>query len=654
MSSFSTGLSALTVSQRLIDLTGHNIANAGTPGYHRQVAHLAGRYFGGEIGQGVELQKIRRITSPVVETALLANTTETEALSTRGGYLQQIQSLLAPTEGSLEERLDAFFNEIERASIHPENLTQRQAAVQAAVAFTQELNSLAASLDQIQSSLDFQAEQIVQQVNALAEQIAGLNQQIRRIEASGGQANDLRDQRGTLINELASRMNLRVVEQDKGSVTVLGAGAPLVAGSSAFALKYDVNSQGIADLVSAEDPALRFDVKGGSLGGLLEVRNDDLPFLQEHLDELARTVALQVNEVHATGVGLNGFATIFTGLGRVTDPSVPLAQAGLSSTLQSGSLFLSVTHFASGDRTLHEIVVDPSTQSLQDVASAINAIPNVQGVIDSQTNTLTLLAAPGHGIDFAPRLPNVVDASGVAGTTVPSLGGRFTGTTNDQFTFTVSGSGTVGVTPSLTLEVRNSAGSLLDTLNVGQGYEPGSALQTVDGISVSLTPGTAQNGDTFSMEVVADSDTAHLLNALGIGTFFDGNRASNLRVRSEFLKDPGKLAGSLTGQVGDSSNFLRLAALRDAPVLSEDSQTFRQFHLGLIGDLGNSIQSLTQEQSASQAIGDSLFAQQQAVSGVDNNEELVQLLKFQRAFQISAEYLSVVNETLGELVNIIR
>src|SRR5205807_249726 len=121
------------------------------------------------------------------------------------------------------------------------------------------------------------------------------------------------------------------------------------------------------------------------------------------------------------------------------DATVPLSQAGLSFPPQAGVLSVSVTNLATGERKLTQINIDPATQSLQGLATALGGVANLQAVVDTQTNTLKLLAAPGYAFDFAGRLPTAPGTVAITGTTTPSLQGTYTGAKNDDYTFTVSG-----------------------------------------------------------------------------------------------------------------------------------------------------------------------------------------------------------------------
>jgi flagellar hook-associated protein FlgK len=292
------------------------------------------------------------------------------------------------------------------------------------------------------------------------------------------------------------------------------------------------------------------------------------------------------------------------------------------------------------------------------VAKALSGVKNLQAVVDTQTNTLRIVAQPGFAFDFAGRLASAPDTSAITGTTTVQIVGTYTGTKNDALTYRVAtsppgGSGTIGVTPGLTLQVQDSAGNAVASLNIGQGYQPGSPLQVGNGVTLQFTAGTANDGDQFTTRVTSNPDTSNILAALGINSFFTGTNAANLAVQPNLVQDPTQLAASQTGQPGDASNLQRIATLRDSTVLTNGTQTFEQYFSSVVGNIGTQVQQATQQQTAQHALGQQIQAQQQSVSGVDPNEELVQMLQYQRAFQLASKYISTVNSTLDSLMQLI-
>lgn len=653
MYNFSNGVTALSASQRLLDLVGQNLANVNTPGYRRQVASLAAIYTGGLTGSGVRIQYVRHMRNGLLDSAVTRSTSESSQLSARLGSLRLVESGLAPGDGSLNSLMEKFFNQLDQLTANPGDLSQRRVVLTNAASLAQRFNALAEDFGQQRIGLDARIQQSVADINSLAPQIAQLNEQIHRVEVTGQNANDLRDQRDQLINQLAAVVDVRTVEMPFGQTTVLAGGVPVVAGNQTVALQFSLDPRGNAQVTTAgsSEPLT---VTGGQLAGALQSRNQVLPQFLGKLDMLARTFAQKVNQVQATGLGLGGGFEFLSSVNAALSTTAPLSQAGLAMPPQAGSLFLTVTETATGLRTLTEITIDPATQSLQDVANALSGVPGVQGVVDPQTGTLKVLSQPGYQFDFAGRVASAPTTTAITGTSTPQLGGAYTGSTNDTLTYRVVGSGTVGVTPNLRLEVRNSAGSLLTTLNIGQGYEPGAVLKTGDGLTLEMAAGTLNDGDNFTVRVVGQPDTAGLLSSVGLNGFFTGTSATTLAVRPELLTTPELLAASRSGQPGDAANLRQMTALRDAKSLGNGTQSFHEFATALVADAGVQTQDVSQRLLAQEALGERLDAEWQALSGVDPNEELVAMLQYQRSFEMASRYIGVVNDTLGELLQMVR
>jgi flagellar hook-associated protein 1 FlgK len=137
-----------------------------------------------------------------------------------------------------------------------------------------------------------------------------------------------------------------------------------------------------------------------------------------------------------------------------------------------------------------------------------------------------------------------------------------------------------------------------------------------------------------------------------VNTAFTGNTALSLGVNPALLASPSLLSASRTGTSGDGSNLQRLAATRDQTTLAGGSQTVEQYYAAIVGNAGTQVQQVQNQQTAQQALGKQLQAQQQSVSGVNENEELLNMLQFQRGFQLASSYVSAVNQSYDALFNI--
>ncbi len=648
MSSYGIGLSALTANQGMLDLIGQNIANANTPGYHKQDAVLTARRY----NMGVDIASLQRRVSSVLEGALTRSIYQASTYDAHVEGMNQVQSLLAPGEGSLVDLVEKFFNQAEQLTQQPDSLTQRRSMLSIASAMTDRINTTVNELDRLEDSMVIEGQRVVEQINTHAARVAELNGQIEQIDLQRGNTNDLRDQRDYLINQMAELIDVRAVELAHGVVNVTSTGLALVVGSNAKKLFMAVDSNDQAVLTT--DPSLKtpLPVSGGKIQGMLALRNSSLPAIREKFDEFAKGLVTQIDGIHAQGVGLRGPMANVAGSRAVDRTNIPLAATTLSYPPTRGELVVGMTNLATGERTQHVLNIDPTSQSLQDVANALSTIPNLQGIVDSQNRTLRVISTPGYGFDFSGHMATRPETSTITGTSQPTVTGRYTGTDNDLLDFRVVGSGTVGVTQPLSLEVRNSAGTLLRSVNIGLGYQPNSEIDAGDGILVKLPTGTVNNGENFTVRVVSNSDTGNLLTSLGLNTFFEGDDSSGLKVRPDLMSNPEHFNASTTGRAADNANLLRIVNLRDSKNLTQGTETFSQFLTSMIGQVGSQIQDLQIRQTASRAVSDRMRAEQQAYSGVDPNEEAVKMLQYQRAFQMSARYITAVNEAFDSLLNL--
>lgn len=652
--SYAIGVSALSVGQRAIELIGQNVANATTPGYHRQRVALVNRVVGDDAGGGVAIRRFVRYTAPPARVAILASNAETGRLATRLDAQRQAEALFATGDGAIDGRLERFFNQLEQLTTRPEDAAQRRVAVDAAVGLAGRFNALSADLTDLRGGVFREAGSAVKAVNDLAEKVGTLNLRISQVEAGGqAQANDLRDQRDEYVNQLSQLVDVRVTEQENGSVNVIGANAPLVVGDLTTKLEATSDPAGnlIVRTVGTTTP-LR--VAGGRLAGLVQEHNVALPAYHNRLDALATKLIEKVNSVQSTGLGSGGPLTSSLGTVSVPNPATPLAAQGLAVPVQAGELRISVTNAATGVRTLSTIAIDPATQSLQDVANAITAGTGgqVAGSVDPN-GRLQFAAAAGYSFDFAGRLPTPPNAVAMNGTSVPGVSGTYSGAANDAYSFQVVGSGTVGTTPGLTLEVRDAANALVGTFNVGEGYPAGSPLAIKDGVAVRLGAGTT-NAGTFNVPLTADADTANLLPALGVNGLFTGTNATSIGVRSDVVADPARLATSRSGLPGETSNLARLSALRDEKSLAGGTQTFRAYFADTVGGVGAAVSGLDALQSAQANLQANLESQEQSVVGVDINEEMVNLLTYQRMVESASRFLTVVNRSLDAVIDMVR
>ena len=236
-----------------------------------------------------------------------------------------------------------------------------------------------------------------------------------------------------------------------------------------------------------------------------------------------------------------------------------------------------------------------------------------------------------------------------------TIGGNYTGTGDDVFTFTPTGDGVIGTTDGLAVEVRDADGSLVATLDVGVGYTPGTELAIADGVTASFGLGelSASENDFFALDLVADSDTSDVLVALGLNALLVGTDAASIGVRADVEKDPSRLASSLDGSPGDSRALLDLLGVQSRDLTGLGGRTLGGAWGELVSDIGFDVSSTVSALDANDSLVQSLEQRRDQVSGVNVDEELVDLLNYEQAFAAAAQYITVVNQLGEELLSLI-
>jgi flagellar hook-associated protein 1 len=658
MSQYSIGISALRTGQRALDLIGQNLTNASTPGYSRQALSLVSRSVDGVTGDGVDISRIVRYSNQQMRNGIFTAESEKQRLAARIDSQQQAETYLTPGDGTLDKRISGFFDQITSLSVRPDDPTQRTLLANTANAVAKEFKSISTNLSTLRTDASRNISQAVSDINLLAPKISELNLQIAKVEATtGAQANDLRDQRDGAIKQLAGLIDIRTQAQENGSVNITAGNAPLVVGETAFKFETVLQSNGNMQVqVANEVPVVFVTPQGGKLGGLLDENNTNLPGYRAKLDTLAQKFIQLIDNVQSTGLGSNGAFSAALGVRGPASATTPLATSGLKLPMQAGDMVISVTNLATQQRSNVTIPIDPATQSLQDISTAINTATggNVTTSINPGPNTLQFQAASGFAFDFSGRIPSQPTSVAMGGTAVPQVGGTYSGASNDLYTYQVVGSGTVGVTPGLSMQVIDSSSNVLGSFNIGEGYTPNNWIQTNNGIQVKFAAGGTTTAGSFTVPVTAEPDTSGVLAALGVNSIFQGDDASSIAIRPEVLSNPSLLSVSRSGEAGDTSNLKRFAAIRDAKVLNGNTQSIGNNFLDLVGAIGSEVSQLASQQSAQNSLQSSLEQQELSVSGVDINEEVLNLMSYQRMVESASKYISVVNIALDAVLNMVK
>jgi flagellar hook-associated protein 1 FlgK len=653
MDDYSIALSGLDAVKKALDVIGNNIANAATNGYHRQRIDLAPAYTSQVgpvlVGGGVDVQGVTRIIDTLLEKEILRQNATLGQVSQELTTLQMIEDAFGElaSGSSLSATIDDFFNALQDLSAHPSEIIWQTQAVTAGETLAAQFRTLGEFFVRLETQIRLEAENTIGTINTLTSQIARLNDSIERLEVTSTQAGNLRDQRDQLIAELSELVAVETQSREYGVVDVTIAGLPAVVGATGYELQVALTEDNKLGICIADAHNYDTNVYGGRLGGLLTLGNELLAQIHTDLDALALAIVQQINQYHVQGVGSAGSFTELTGWPM---PSEDLAD--FDPPITDGKIYIRVTNTGTGEITRHEIDIDASTDSLTGIAADISAITGLSASVAS--SSLHIQAETGYKFDFSPAVLSEPTATNLTGTSPPtiSVSGIYTGAENQTFQFRVIGTGSVG-NGALELEVKNGAGEVVTTLNVGAGYAAGDKLSIGSGIALSLSTGDLNDADSFEVDAFANTDTSGLLAAAGINTFFSGNSAATMRVCSDIVSSPARLATALTAELTDNTNAVRLAELRDRAVSSLDSMTPGEFYRCLVTDIAQQLSVKGLRQDNIEVVLQNLGRRQTEISGVNINDEAAQLLIFEQMFQALAKYMNTIQSSLQAVMDII-
>ncbi|HSI44643.1 MAG TPA: flagellar hook-associated protein FlgK, partial [Methylophilus sp.] len=343
------GKTALNAAQIGITTTGHNIANASTPGYNRQVivqsAAQAQNFGYGFVGQGTDISGVSRVYNDTLAKQLLTTTATSSSSSAYYNSINEINGLLSDSNAGLSPVMTQFFSAISAAAASPTDVATRQTVISSANSMLNRFAAVNSRLDAIRQSLNTQVSAGVNTINSYATQISQLNTVIEKaMSTTGNPPNDLMDQRDLLLSKLSEQVKTTVVKQSNGNYDIfVGNGMPLVVGDDTYSLyaRSSYTDPNRLEIAYGDPSSPKIidssTLSGGSLGGLLAFRNETLDTVQNQIGQLAITMATQFNEMQQNGYDLNG--TAGTALFNVPQPMVTSSTNNVDKSKQATATF---------------------------------------------------------------------------------------------------------------------------------------------------------------------------------------------------------------------------------------------------------------------------------------------------------------------------
>ncbi len=649
MSILDNGVSGLLAAQRGLTTAGHNISNANTPGFSRQRVDFAPRtpqaQGNGFIGKGVEVVGIRRVFDSFITEQLRASTSGSEQIKVFQELTAQVDNLLADPDGGLSPALQDYFSSLQELGSDPSSLASRQVLIGNAENLAQRFHSIAARLGDLRAETNERLRGVVAEANAIAQGIADLNQQIVVAQgATGGQpANDLLDQRDELVRQLSERLNVNTLVQDDGALNVsVGSGQSLVVGTTVGTLgvvrnAFDPGREEVALTTGGTSIPISDFLTGGEMAGILNFRDQILNQTENSIGRVAIGLAVEINLQHRLGVDLNAVAG-----GDFFQPIDATAPNILSNQQNTGApppqFTATVTDIGALTTSDYRLDFDGATHTLTRLSdnsvTTLATFPGGSETVDGITlGALTAgTIAPGDSFVIQPT-------RGAARTFNLAVSDPRTVAAAAPLRTAVAvanlGTGTIGgesVTNTTNLPLSGSGGTITlsfdpDALGVGI---PGFTVTNGPGGTLAYDPATESGGKSFT---------------------FAGFGGVSFNVSGVPRSGDTFSIGDNSNGVGDNRNALLLAAIQTTNVLTGGSSTLEEGYGQLVTEVG----TLTRQAEISVAVQDTLLSQvterREASSGVNLDEEAANLLRFQQAYQASAQVISTANQLFADLIN---
>ena len=405
---FEIGKRALLANQLALNTAGHNIANVNTPGYTRQRVKIqssdAMDSVFGPLGMGVDVTRIEHIRDLFLNDRWRGENQSLGRWSTKAKTLSQIESFFnEPQDSSLGSILNDFWSAWQDLANKPEAPETRRAVIQQTHLVTNAFHQLHSQLSQLGESLDVDIRNRILEINNLGRGIADINRQIGYVELGGDKANDLRDRRDQMIDELSQFVEVNTREDEHGRTTVSIGSMAFVDGTDYWPLEAELvgSENTVKTKIVWQDTTVEIGFFNGEMKGLLELRDQIIPQHIKDLNTLSRGIVESVNAAHRNGytlentTGINFFNPHLTDADQITvnvevENNPNLIAASLSNIVDAvgdGSNAVAIADVLKTKR-----IINDNTATVDEFYSSIIGTTGIQVMeANDQTENYTLL-----------------------------------------------------------------------------------------------------------------------------------------------------------------------------------------------------------------------------------------------------------------------
>lgn len=611
------GKRSMVAHQQGMTTAGHNLSNASTEGYSRQrvefspfepiyLPGLNREETPGQIGQGTVVERIERVRDELLDKRIVAQGSGEGYWETRDKYVLQLERLYnEPADVSIRGRMDAFWDAWQELSLHPADSAPRKAVLERGKTLIDSIKERYKGLTSLQNMAEEDIQGTVKRVNELSRQIAGLNEQIQKIEAQGDNPNDLYDRRDLLVEKLSSIIDITTDGRDPDEFVIHTAGNVLVQGriGRQFDLVSGIDTEGFSHVVWKESGE-EAHFSSGSLKALIEMRDVTLRGEIQNLDSMTMNFIDLVNEAHRAGYGTNGK----TGLDFFTEHPFVTNVAGNYDRNGDGVYDSTYIFRVTGQNTLD-----------------LRAQIGLEGTINLSGQN-GLVQVPYYATDTVADVVKRINNSGAEVVARLDREGR------------------------LTLKGTPAADPANPDFVIRHVEDSGRFLEGYAGLLQNRGADGAFRWDQADAALKLQGEAADYAVAP------IAHPSGWIEVNPALVKEPASIASGY-GENGKPANpgngeaALAIASIRNSEVMVGKLGTFDDYFADAVARVGLMGEQSDRALETQNLIMKQLKDMRDSISGVNIDEELSQMIKYQHGYAAAARFISTVNEMLDTIIN---
>jgi len=634
-----TAVSGLVAFQRALSTTSHNIANVNTPGYSRQSAEFVTNppsFFGGNyFGNGVSIASITRAYDQFLTTEVRDSTsifTRSQKFSELSGY---IDDMLADPYGGISPMLHNFFESVQDVADDPASSTARYALINNAETLASRFQAFDQRFDDLTLNTSAEIHDTVDEINSLVGQIRDINVTLNDFApsaASTQQSADLLDKRNALLNELAQKVDITVIDEAENNLSIfIGNGQTMLSGNTAFALSAQPdNGDPSRDVISYNGLISVFDISsnltGGELGGLLDFRNNVLEPTRNALGRTAIGLAETFNAQMRDGMDLNG------NLGQDFFSYAPPQSIAFSSNTGTPTVSTVISDVTALTIDNYELDFDGVNWTLtSDSGSSASVANGAPATLVFEGMTLTINGATAVAGDRFTIKPTLAASGGLQ--VLTSDPNEIAAAAPIRSSASLDNLGNAEISAGIVTDVTDP--NLLNTATLTFDNPPTTLRADVD-VVVGGVPFLAGAAIPFSNNMTIDANGWQL-------SLNGAPQAGDL-----FTVE------SNVGGSGDNRNALALANLQNFGVFDGGVASYQEDYGTLVGFVGSQTLAANLERDAQESLLIQAIDRQSSKASVNLDEEAADLVRYQQAYEATARLISTAQTIFDTLLNSLR